>query len=769
MSEKFNIKNIDIKSFRGIKNYSYPFNDKSLVLVGENGSGKSSIVNAFEYLFTGKIDSLSGKQSINHDKSLVHIGDNTEDLLIKAEIGDDYISRSLSEGLKYSPNLEDVIEDFKHGSFILNRRKLLNFIENTPNKRYTHITSLIGFDELDEIEKTFNKTQKEYKKRFNDKQSQLEQNTAEISNIYNCEIKDIFDKINEILIKNDIDTISKDCDLNEFLKEFSKTDFERNNKLAEALKSMDININEINDKYQKLLNDYTDMALNELKSNSKLIDILNKSRDIIKEESPDKCPVCNSEIDNTEVISFIDTKKEELSGNVNTLQNWKNDYKFLSNDLSSLNYDLSSVKSKLDQLDYDYDFDLNTLINDLNKLAKFEITPNSLDDNYLTNLNNEFERLKQDILKEFEKINDEKNQSDLNNVYETIFKLNERTQIENELKIIEKQYETSNKTYELFKAKKQKAVENIIEKIEQMVNDYYNFIHIDEDFNSPELIVPKSTGITIKLKFNDELADPRAFSSEGHLDSLGLCIFLAFAKEFNKYEFIILDDIIATVDLGHKERIARLLFEEFRDYRFIITTHSKLWFRQIKNFAENYSLGSNYLFAEIRVLDEATGPVLSKNMFTKETIEKYIEMGDTFAAGNAIRRYLENTFETFCRVNEIPLPLKTHYMVNDYFEAINKFLFDTNLFNSKPECRQYYKKITRKLNCARFMGNLLSHNDDDNYDVTISEVEEFKNAVYAYREALCCPKHKNSFLKFDEKKKSAKCTHRKCNKVIVFK
>ena len=59
MSQKFNLRTLEIKSFRGIKNYTINFDSKSLVLVGENGSGKSSIVNAFEYLFTGKVESLS--------------------------------------------------------------------------------------------------------------------------------------------------------------------------------------------------------------------------------------------------------------------------------------------------------------------------------------------------------------------------------------------------------------------------------------------------------------------------------------------------------------------------------------------------------------------------------------------------------------------------------------------------------------------------------------------------------------------------------------
>ena len=87
------LKDIEIKSFRGIKNYILDFDNKSLVLVGENGSGKSSIANAFEFLFTGKVESLTGSQHIKQKQSLVHLGDDKDDLLVSANIGNQTITR----------------------------------------------------------------------------------------------------------------------------------------------------------------------------------------------------------------------------------------------------------------------------------------------------------------------------------------------------------------------------------------------------------------------------------------------------------------------------------------------------------------------------------------------------------------------------------------------------------------------------------------------------------------------------------------------------
>ncbi|WP_295723205.1 ATP-binding protein [uncultured Methanobrevibacter sp.] len=213
MSE-FKLHDIHIQSFRGIKDYYLDFEDKSLVLVGENGSGKSSIVNAFEFLFTGQVDSLKGTQAIKHDKSLVHLGDNPEDLSVTASINDLTIVRKLKE----EPPENDILDDFANGSFLLNRQKLLKFIELTPKKKYENITSIIGFAELDNIENTLNKTKNSFNTQIKNKKQDLEKKNAEILKIYETEdIDETYEKINETLVKNDYDKITPESDLEKYL------------------------------------------------------------------------------------------------------------------------------------------------------------------------------------------------------------------------------------------------------------------------------------------------------------------------------------------------------------------------------------------------------------------------------------------------------------------------------------------------------------------------------------------------------------------------
>ena len=116
--------------------------------------------------------------------------------------------------------------------------------------------------------------------------------------------------------------------------------------------------------------------------------------------------------------------------------------------------------------------------------------------------------------------------------------------------------------------------------------------------------------IDVELDSFGEYVDSRSFASEGHLDTLGLCIFLAFNKQFNDLNLIVLDDVLTTVDEVHKERIARLLLEEFEDYQFILTAHDKIWVDDLESLCMEYNRENVIYEIEDWSLEE--GPVISK-------------------------------------------------------------------------------------------------------------------------------------------------------------
>ena len=67
------IKTIDIHAFRGIPDFKLQLDGENLLLRGENGTGKSSLVEAIEFFFTGKISHLEGTKGLSLQRHGPHV------------------------------------------------------------------------------------------------------------------------------------------------------------------------------------------------------------------------------------------------------------------------------------------------------------------------------------------------------------------------------------------------------------------------------------------------------------------------------------------------------------------------------------------------------------------------------------------------------------------------------------------------------------------------------------------------------------------------
>ena len=743
MSRKFNVNEIEIKSFRGIKNFSYNFDNKSLVLCGPNGCGKSSITQAFEYLFTGQIASLKGIQGLRHDEALVHKGDAKEDLLVRAKIGDKYIQRSFNE--EFDPGeLSDIYEDFKNGSFLLNRKKLLSFIESKPKERYDQITGLISYEKYDDIETKLRQATKAINDELSILENKNKEKINELTQFYNCEEEDLYNKINISLKKNNLSEIDESTDLKQYTDE---------NKITKPHKLLSQDIEGINRNYLELLDNYENITLMELKTTNFLVSLLEKSKEYLLMENPQECPICQNEIDSKEIIEDLSPKINLINEEMKLFKTWKNDCDNLISKLTDLNYQIKDFNSDKNILDYD----LNDLIESLKDLSNFDKKVSEMDKEILDNLSEDILSIKSKIQTNADEIN-----KDLDN----LMILKQYLENKEDLEKIQKQYEVSNTSFELFKKIKKEELENILNQIEDYTIEFFNYIHKGDEILNPKMKIKGSSGLLLGLFFGDDESEPRSYSSEGHIDTLGLCLFLAFVKEFNEYDFIILDDIISTVDLEHKEQVISLLFKYFGNYRFIITTHNKLWFEQLFRLAEYYKRGG-FQFIEITDWDKYIGPTLSIRIDEKKRIEKYINDNDTFAAGNAIRRHLEYVLDKICKTNGIALPIKKHYTVDDYFQPTKKFT--ENMF-SGTNVEEYYHDVIEQLDLSLYKANLTSHNNELNYDLNMSEIKKLRDAVYNLEIAFKCKNHKGNYvLKFNKDKGLGYCSHKKCRDFFTFK
>ena len=160
---------------------------------------------------------------------------------------------------------------------------------------------------------------------------------------------------------------------------------------------------------------------------------------------------------------------------------------------------------------------------------------------------------------------------------------------------------------------RKEAAQEILDSVSSVANTLHEQIHPGENIASLNLAVrtavERSINLSTHLYGTDE--HPLLHYSESHLDTLGLCYFLAVrrreAAQNERFKVLILDDVLHSVDADHRDRIAKLLKREFTDHQIIIATHDWHFFERLRA-----ALGTNdFKYLAVTDWDIERGPITS--------------------------------------------------------------------------------------------------------------------------------------------------------------
>jgi len=127
----------------------------------------------------------------------------------------------------------------------------------------------------------------------------------------------------------------------------------------------------------------------------------------------------------------------------------------------------------------------------------------------------------------------------------------------------------------------------IIERISGEAQRLWSKLHPDERIEDIHLHIPGDAdkAIDIGLKFfSVDQPSPRLTLSEGHRNSLGLCIFLALAGlHAIEDRPIILDDIVSSLDREHRGMLIDVLLQDLNSRQVLLFTHDREWFAELQD------------------------------------------------------------------------------------------------------------------------------------------------------------------------------------------
>jgi energy-coupling factor transporter ATP-binding protein EcfA2 len=126
----------------------------------------------------------------------------------------------------------------------------------------------------------------------------------------------------------------------------------------------------------------------------------------------------------------------------------------------------------------------------------------------------------------------------------------------------------------------------VIEMLSKDIQRMWAILHPGEAVEDIRLCVPEDAdkAIDVQLRFHGVMQEsPRLTLSEGYRNSLGLCIFLAMAKRVTGTDRpLLLDDVVVSLDRNHRGMIVELLEKEFSGRQVLLFTHEREWYSELR-------------------------------------------------------------------------------------------------------------------------------------------------------------------------------------------
>jgi hypothetical protein len=311
------------------------------------------------------------------------------------------------------------------------------------------------------------------------------------------------------------------------------------------------------------------------------------------------------------------------------------------------------------------------------------------------------------------------------------------------------------KAHEVFVEERRAFVDEILGRIAKRVGELYEEVHPGEGLSkiSLQLDPDKRASLDIVSQFpGAKDSPPGAYLSESHLDTLGVCIFLALSEEeIPEGTILVLDDVVASVDEPHVDRIIEMVYDVSQRFAHcLLTTHYLPW---REKFRWGYLKKGECQFIELGEWSWAEGIVTSKSAPRIDILKSHLaeplpEPSVVCASAGVI---LEALLDFLTLRFECAVPRRrTKPTLGDLLPSINKKLraslrvevHDTPIAVGASAPTVQLGKILDKLEKLAQLRNIMGcHFNQIAFQLSGKEGVEFGELVLELAEAVVHPEH----------------------------
>lgn len=700
------IESITIKEFRGIRDLTLEFNDNNFAICGPNGTGKSGVVDAVEFVLTGNVSRLSGEgrgdiSVKNHGPHVDKRNDPakaeiTAKISLSASKKTAIIVRNLKDpkAIQITPADEEIAAAIKHAELhpeiVLSRRELIRYVLATPGDRAKEVQALLRLDQVEQVRANLQKIANALEKQISPLDGSAKQaresflRVASLTDMGKEAVLSAANAKRTVLGLPSISEFTATTSLKDGLA--AKTSEVQRIQKAQAI----VDIKAVRDALIALASAETKTLLDDAVAQTKVLADDPRAVAGTKQESflrsglelalAEACPLCDTQWDLGKLKAHLLEKIsrfEEISKKKAALGT-----KFapLSQALSDLNAAIeplvqygglhkppvsvqalknyrAACRTTAGMLDA-----TASLADNLTALAKFAAVPAQVSEE-ITGLEKVVlalpEPSKQDEAREWLTATQERLEAwrdAMRNVASAKTKA-----------------ELAEKIAAIYTATSDTVLAGIYQKVEKEFVALYSFVNSDDEDKFQAKLTPSLGKLGFDVDFYGRgFFPPGAYHSEGHQDGMGLCLYLALMRHLQgeNFTFSVLDDVLMSVDIGHRRQVCAMLKKHFPKTQFVMTTHDPIWLKHMRT--EGLVGGRNLIQFRNWTVDQGPTKWDSRDVWAE--IDGYLNANDVRAAAALLRHSLEYEAAELCHRLRAPVEFRAdaQYQLGELLPSATK-------------------------------------------------------------------------------------------------
>ena len=675
------VESISIKEFRGIRDLTLDFDGKNFAICGPNGTGKSGVVDALEFALTGSVSRLSGEG--RGDVSLKQHGPHVDKradpdkarVMVQVSIPSLDKTATLERSLK-NPKTARVLPDDStvlgilaqveaHPEIVLSRRELIRYVLATPGKRAEEVQALLHLNQVEQVRSNLQKI-------ANSHERQLTPLSANVTLARENLIRAL--GISELTKESTIAAVNAQraiLALPPIIEVTASTSFKdgmtapipakpqripKTQALADIRAAHEV-IEDITSPATATVVAETTAALTHLLEDPEVASSVRREGfyatglDLIDVEA---CPLCDNPWNQDELKRHIQQKVDHLK-EITRIRNAAESKispliaavrKIYASTITLIGYAALGKPPLKIEAAREYASSCKAVIEQLSAFSPIAGTINALA---------KVPSVRESFIEEIKALEDvvaslpEPTKQDAARDWLTVAQ--ERMEVFREAgrhyTIVKEQAQRTRLVSDTYAATSDKVLTGIYSAVETEFARLYAYVNRDDEGKFKAQLTPSMGKLGFDVDFYGRgFFPPGAYHSEGHQDSMGLCLYLALMRYIlgTAFTLAILDDVLMSVDVGHRRVVCELLKTDFPDTQFIMTTHDPIWLRHMKT---------------VRLIDGRSavkfsswsvdhGPTRWDSKDVWAVIEDHRKQNDVRSAAAFLRHYLEFESAELC-------------------------------------------------------------------------------------------------------------------------